>query len=365
MAASSPARAYDDGDDDDTVGSEPAAPDAQSFEGHMATTDSTMYGQFTWTVALPAAPADKDSLADISKIRQFRLAPCPAANSGRNAALAVGPRRRTLRVGCVHCQPPFESVLRRGSRLLWAWSANLGTQPACVSLAAKGWSALLRPNWAACLAGQASAVAEGRVPSDACCPAAGAESPCTSAAAPREGLARGHAPVLRPLRSGSPRPTLAASSSVLSGGDCLSIALHAGWVLQSQAGWFLRCGAGGAQVCPAACCRSLGAAPLGGGAVAEVGNDSNARARPAVTCLRSGATSGSWKCTHTATRRVIRHSRCAHPQRPHAPLAAPRRGAGHRDSPRRRRVRCRFSFVQSIASNSPAGARRRTIRSRW
>jgi hypothetical protein len=31
-----------------------------------------MYGQFTWTVALPAAPADKDSLADISKIRQFR-----------------------------------------------------------------------------------------------------------------------------------------------------------------------------------------------------------------------------------------------------------------------------------------------------
>ena len=31
-----------------------------------------MYGTFTWTVALPAAPADKDSLADISKIRQFR-----------------------------------------------------------------------------------------------------------------------------------------------------------------------------------------------------------------------------------------------------------------------------------------------------
>ena len=30
-----------------------------------------MYGTFTWTVALPAAPADKDSLADISKIRQF------------------------------------------------------------------------------------------------------------------------------------------------------------------------------------------------------------------------------------------------------------------------------------------------------
>jgi hypothetical protein len=34
-----------------------------------------MYGTFTWTVALPAAPADKDSLADISKIRQFRSRP--------------------------------------------------------------------------------------------------------------------------------------------------------------------------------------------------------------------------------------------------------------------------------------------------
>ena len=34
--------------------------------------NASHYGQFTWTVALPAAPADKDSLADISKIRQFR-----------------------------------------------------------------------------------------------------------------------------------------------------------------------------------------------------------------------------------------------------------------------------------------------------
>ena len=36
--------------------------------------NASHYGQFTWTVALPAAPADKDSLADISKIRQFRWA---------------------------------------------------------------------------------------------------------------------------------------------------------------------------------------------------------------------------------------------------------------------------------------------------
>ncbi|KAJ1486769.1 hypothetical protein T484DRAFT_1788569, partial [Baffinella frigidus] len=71
MAASSPARAYDSGDDEDPVGSEPAAPDSGSFEGHLTSPDTTMYGQFTWTVALPAAPADKDSLADISKIRQF------------------------------------------------------------------------------------------------------------------------------------------------------------------------------------------------------------------------------------------------------------------------------------------------------
>lgn len=75
MAASSPARAYDSGDDEDPVGSEPAAPDSGSFEGHLTSPDTTMYGQFTWTVALPAAPADKDSLADISKIRQFRYSP--------------------------------------------------------------------------------------------------------------------------------------------------------------------------------------------------------------------------------------------------------------------------------------------------
>eukprot|EP00960_Hanusia_phi_P045513 757289-Hanusia_phi.AAC.2 len=68
MATSSPARDFDDNDDDPLY--EPSAPDATgSVE---STGDSTsMFGQFTWTVALPAAPADKDSLADISKIRQF------------------------------------------------------------------------------------------------------------------------------------------------------------------------------------------------------------------------------------------------------------------------------------------------------
>lgn len=33
------------------------------------------YGTFSWSVALPSVPADKDSLADISKIRQFRSVP--------------------------------------------------------------------------------------------------------------------------------------------------------------------------------------------------------------------------------------------------------------------------------------------------
>jgi hypothetical protein len=91
MAASSPSRAYDSGDDEDPVGSEPAAPDSGSFEGHLTSPDTTMYGQFTWTVALPAAPADKDSLADISKIRQFRYSPEPAADPSHPAVLLLAP----------------------------------------------------------------------------------------------------------------------------------------------------------------------------------------------------------------------------------------------------------------------------------
>eukprot|EP00281_Chroomonas_sp_CCMP1168_P032896 CAMPEP_0206256242 /NCGR_PEP_ID=MMETSP0047_2-20121206/24664_1 /ASSEMBLY_ACC=CAM_ASM_000192 /TAXON_ID=195065 /ORGANISM="Chroomonas mesostigmatica_cf, Strain CCMP1168" /LENGTH=842 /DNA_ID=CAMNT_0053682671 /DNA_START=313 /DNA_END=2841 /DNA_ORIENTATION=+ len=58
-------------DDDDVAVSEPSAPDPSACGAVTATGDASMYGQFTWTVALPAAPADKDSLADISKIRQF------------------------------------------------------------------------------------------------------------------------------------------------------------------------------------------------------------------------------------------------------------------------------------------------------
>lgn len=58
-----------------------------------------MYGQFTWTVALPAAPADKDSLADISKIRQFRCLPRTRPQAGLEVgaswmpATGVGPER--------------------------------------------------------------------------------------------------------------------------------------------------------------------------------------------------------------------------------------------------------------------------------
>ena len=72
MASASPARDYDDQDED-----EPSSLPSDSSELVPAINcevagENGMYGQFTWTVALPAAPADKDSLADISKIRQFR-----------------------------------------------------------------------------------------------------------------------------------------------------------------------------------------------------------------------------------------------------------------------------------------------------
>jgi hypothetical protein len=39
----------------------------------VACSDASMYGTFTWTVTLPAAPADKDSLADISRFDIFRF----------------------------------------------------------------------------------------------------------------------------------------------------------------------------------------------------------------------------------------------------------------------------------------------------
>eukprot|EP00286_Rhodomonas_abbreviata_P020225 CAMPEP_0181301330 /NCGR_PEP_ID=MMETSP1101-20121128/7363_1 /TAXON_ID=46948 /ORGANISM="Rhodomonas abbreviata, Strain Caron Lab Isolate" /LENGTH=559 /DNA_ID=CAMNT_0023406621 /DNA_START=372 /DNA_END=2046 /DNA_ORIENTATION=- len=65
-AASSSCHDHEEDDDEgDTF--EPSAPDP----GNCEVANANHYGQFTWTVALPAAPADKDSLADISKIRQF------------------------------------------------------------------------------------------------------------------------------------------------------------------------------------------------------------------------------------------------------------------------------------------------------
>lgn len=67
-AASSKSCHDHEDDDDDCENFEPSAPDP----GNCETSNANHYGQFTWTVALPAAPADKDSLADISKIRQFR-----------------------------------------------------------------------------------------------------------------------------------------------------------------------------------------------------------------------------------------------------------------------------------------------------
>ncbi len=65
-AASASSHAHsDDEDDDDTI--QPSAPDTIN-----TSSSGNYYGTFTWTVALPSVPADKDSLADISKIRQFR-----------------------------------------------------------------------------------------------------------------------------------------------------------------------------------------------------------------------------------------------------------------------------------------------------
>jgi hypothetical protein len=58
--------------------------------------NASHYGQFTWTVALPAAPADKDSLADISKIRQFRFCLRPWLPRHARASLtfvSYGPAR--------------------------------------------------------------------------------------------------------------------------------------------------------------------------------------------------------------------------------------------------------------------------------
>ena len=68
--------------------------------------NASHFGQFTWTVALPAAPADKDLLADISKIRQFRYTyagdPCPVVllsphlpQPSRSAAQRDGAKARS------------------------------------------------------------------------------------------------------------------------------------------------------------------------------------------------------------------------------------------------------------------------------
>lgn len=72
MAAASAGRAHVDDDDSD----EDAHPNSPVNEA-ATTSNSSLYGTFAWSVALPSVPADKDSLADISKIRQFRCVPPP------------------------------------------------------------------------------------------------------------------------------------------------------------------------------------------------------------------------------------------------------------------------------------------------
>jgi hypothetical protein len=72
MASASPARDYDDQDEDEPSSLPSDSQDLTPAINCDVAGENGMYGQFTWTVALPAAPADKDSLADISKIRQFR-----------------------------------------------------------------------------------------------------------------------------------------------------------------------------------------------------------------------------------------------------------------------------------------------------
>jgi hypothetical protein len=67
--------------------------------------NASHYGQFTWTVALPAAPADKDSLADISKIRQFRWAGLLIAACRSNAYC---------------CIPEYVPAVNPGGHLVWA-----------------------------------------------------------------------------------------------------------------------------------------------------------------------------------------------------------------------------------------------------
>ena len=73
MASASPARDYDAQDEDEPSSLPSDSADLTPAINCDAAGENGMYGQFTWTVELPAAPADKDSLADISKIRQFRL----------------------------------------------------------------------------------------------------------------------------------------------------------------------------------------------------------------------------------------------------------------------------------------------------
>lgn len=73
MAEGSASSGRPHGDDDDDE--EEAHPNSPVNAEGASPTNSGLYGTFAWSVALPSVPADKDSLADISKIRQFRCVP--------------------------------------------------------------------------------------------------------------------------------------------------------------------------------------------------------------------------------------------------------------------------------------------------
>ena len=85
MASSGRAHANDD---DDSEHDDDAHPNSPVNEA-ATPSNSSLYGTFSWSVALPSVPADKDSLADISKIRQFRYVPPPSLQIPQ-------PRRRCM-----------------------------------------------------------------------------------------------------------------------------------------------------------------------------------------------------------------------------------------------------------------------------
>ena len=101
MASASPARDYDEQDEEEPSSISSDSANLVPAINCEVAGESGMYGQFTWTVTLPAAPADKDSLADISKIRQFRYA---RQHGAAAVCVCIGPLNdiRLVLVGLPH-----------------------------------------------------------------------------------------------------------------------------------------------------------------------------------------------------------------------------------------------------------------------